>query len=194
MQHLILVLDKLREHQLFANIKKCEIGKAVIGYLGQIVSKNGVEVDQTKAQAMLDWQQPRNIRDLRGFLGLTGYYQKFVAGYAHLARPLTELLKKDKFEWSSAAEEAFQQLKVAMTQPPVLAMPNFSLPFVIEIDASGYGVGAVLLQNERPVAYFSKLLGVRAQQKSIYEKELIAICLAVMKWKPYLLGHHFIIR
>lgn len=81
-----------------------------------------------------------------------------------------------------------------MTRPPVLAMPNFNLPFVIETDASGYGVGAILLQEGRHVAYFSKILGIKAQQKSIYEKKLITICLAVMKWKPYLLGHHFIIR
>lgn len=116
-----------------------------------------------------------------------------MAGYATIARPLTELLK-DRFGWNETAELAFNQLKQALTKPPILTMPDFHSPFVIETDASGYGVGAVLLQNGKPVAYFSKLLGTRAQIKSIYEKELIAICLAVTKWKPYLLGRHFIVR
>lgn len=189
-----LVLGKLLENQLFANIKKCEFGKSVIGYLGHVVSENGVEVEQNKVQAMLEWKSPTNLKELRGFLGLTGYYRKFVEGYASIARPLTDLLRKDRFGWNTEAEEAFNKLKLAMSRPPVLAMPNFNILFVVETDASGYGVGAVLLQEGRPVAYFSKLLGIRAQAKSVYEKELIAICLAVLKLKPYLIGRHFVVR
>lgn len=193
-QHLGCVLETLGRHQLFVNRKKCAFGQTVVDYLGHVVSANGVQVEQEKVQAILEWPSPKNVKELRGFLGLTGYYRKFVAGYAKIAGPLTALLKKDKFAWTLEAEVAFQGLKTAMTQPPVLALPNFDLPFVVETDASGYGIGAVLLQNGRPLAYFSKLLGVRAQMKSIYEKELIAICLAVLKWKPYLLGRHFIVR
>lgn len=188
--HLELLLKKLSEHQFFAYLKKCEFGKSVIGYLGHVVSADGVEVEQMKVQAMLEWQSPRNLRELRGFLGLTGYYRKFVVGYAHIARPLTELLKKDKFGWSLEVEEAFNNLKLAMTKPPVLALPNFDLPFVIVTDASGYGIGAVLLQNGRPVAYFSKMLGLRAHMKSIYEKELIAICFCA-KMEAILTGKAF---
>ena len=194
LQHLELVLRALEQHKLFVNKKKCEFGKQIIGYLGHIISAQGVEVDAAKVKNMLDWPQPKTLRDLRGFLGLTGYYRKFVAGYASIARPLTEQLKKDQFGWNTEAEAAFEQLKQAMASPPVLAMPNFNQPFVIEADASGFGIGAVLLQKERPIAYFSKLLGTRAQHKSVYEKELIAICLAILRWKPYLLGRHFIVR
>lgn len=192
--HLQLVLGKLMKHQLFANMKKCEFGRAVIGFLGHVISENGVEVENTKIHVVLDWRYPRNLPELRGFLGLTDYYRKFMDGYANISRPLTEFLKKYRFGWSKEAKDAFKRLKIVLTRSPVLAMPNFQIPFVIKTDASSYEVGVVLLQEGRPIAYFSKILGVRAQLKSISEKELIAICLAVLKWKPYLLGRHFIVH
>lgn len=138
--------------------------------------------------------QPTNLRELRGFLGLTGYYRKFVANYAQLAQPLTNQLKKESFGWSDDATRAFSSLKAAMISPPVLTLPNFQEDFVIEADASEYGLGAVLMQQNRPVAFFSKLLGKQAQLKSVYEKELMAICLSIIKWKHYLLGRHFVVR
>ncbi|KAL8126329.1 hypothetical protein AgCh_013571 [Apium graveolens] len=125
---------------------------------------------------------------------MTGYYHKFVARYAQIAHPFTEQLKKDNYGWTEVATHAFQLLKTALTNSPVLQMPDFQQVFIIEADASGYGVGAVLMQSNRPIAYFSKLLGTKGQQKSIYEKELIVIVLAVQKWKYYLLGRHFVVR
>lgn len=194
LQHVAEVFEILRSNSLFANLGKCEFGQGTLGYLGHVISAEGVEMDMDKVKSMLEWPQPRNLKQLRGFLGLTGYYRKFIGGYAEIARPLTEQLKRDNFGWSPAATSAFEALKAAMTRAPVLAMPNFKELFVIETDASGYGLGAVLMQNGRPIAFYSKLLGVKAQQKSIYEKELIAICMAVQRWKHYLVGRHFVVR
>lgn len=191
--HLTMVMQVLEDKKLYANWKKCEFGKSEVAYLGHKISARGVAADLDKIKAMNQWAQPKNLRELRGFLGLTGYYRKFIAQYAQIAHPLTQQLKKDSFGWSGAATKAFEKLKKAMVTAPVLAMPNFELPFVVETDASGHGVGAVLMQ-QRPVAYFSRILGPRAQGRSIYEKEMMAMCLAVQRWKHYLLGRHFIIR
>lgn len=143
---------------------------------------------------MQAWPTPSNVKQLRGFLGLTGYYRRFVKNYSIIASPLTELLKKDAFSWTDSASQSFAALKEAMCSAPVLRLPNFELPFVIEIDASDLGIGAVLLQENHPLAYFSKKLGPRRRLASTYHKELYAIVDAVQKWRQYLLGREFIIR
>lgn len=192
--HMAQVLEILVAHKLYANMKKCEFGQSQVSYLGHVVSAQGVEVDQSKIQAMVDWPTPKNIKELRGFLGLTGYYRKFIAHYATLAGPLTDQLKKDAYGWTEEATWAFEKLKKAMTHTPILAMPDFNKSFIIEADASGYGLGAVLMQDNRPIAFYSHTLGPRGRAKPIYEKELMAIVLAVLKWRHYLLGRTFVIR
>jgi len=192
--HLGAVLALLKEHQLVANYTKSTFGQHQLEYLGHIISAQGVAADQKKVDAMLTWPKPKDLKSLRGFLGLTGYYRRFVRDYGSIAKPLTHLLKKDNFLWNEGAQHSFDTLKKAMAELPILSVPNFSIPFVIETDASNTGLGVVLMQQGRPVAFLSQPLSERAQRKSVYERELMAIVFAVQKWRHYLMGNHFIIH
>lgn len=194
LQHLRLTLEVLRTNQLYAKQSKCKFECLEVDYLGHLISAEGVRAEPQKLKAMLDWPQPKSLKALRGFLGLTGYYRKFVQNYGSIAAPLTQLLKKNSFSWGEAATVAFEHLKKAVTTPPVLALPDFSKPFLIKCDACGKGIGAVLMQNHHPIAYFSQALKGRFLLLSTYENELIALVAVVKKWRPYLLGHPFKIR
>jgi hypothetical protein len=162
--------------------------------LGHIVTAQGVKVDMGKIEAMVAWPHPTTVSELRGFLGLTGYYRKFMKHYGVIACPLTNLLKKGQFGWNDEAEAAFPALKSAMTTTPTLAMPNFNDSFTIEVDASGDGIVAVLSQQGRPIAFMSRALGISKRSWSVYAKEMLAIVEAIRIWRPYLLGRKFIIR
>ena len=122
-----------------------------------------------------------------------GYFRRFVKDYGVIAKPLTDLTRTDAFVWLDKVQQAFEKLKSAMAALPILAVPVFSLPFILETDASSQGLGAVLSQNDCPIAFLSQALSPQAQRKSVYERELMAIVLAVQKWCHYLLGRHFII-
>lgn len=192
--HLQKTLQILKENQLFVKKSKCSFGTESIEYLGHVISHEGVSTDPSKITAMLSWPTPKTVKQLRGFLGLTGYYRKFIKHYGIIAKPLTDLLKKDAFNWNQESQLAFDQLKKSMTEAPVLALPDFTRPFIIETDASNIGLGAVLMQNRRPIAFISQKLGLKSLGLSTYEKELLALLTAVDKWRHYLIGGTFFIR
>jgi hypothetical protein len=154
---------------------------------GHIISVAGVSTDRAKISAIQSWPQPTTIKDLRSFLGLTGYYRKFVRHFIVIAKPLTNLLKKQVlFAWTHEYTNAFNALKLALLSSLVLAMPDFSKIFFLETDTSNGGVGVVLLLEGHPLAFISNPLGPRRQGLSTYEKEYLAILIAVEYWRYYL--------
>jgi hypothetical protein len=153
---------------------KCAFARQQLKYLGHVISSEGVATDPAKVQAVLDWPTPTSPKDLRSFLGLAGYYRRFVRDCGIISRSLTDLLKKGSvFVWSAVHQEAFVALKQAITSAPVLSLPDFSKPFILETDASGMGVGAVLTQGGHPLAFMSEALGPRLQGLSIYIRKRI---------------------
>jgi hypothetical protein len=193
-QHLTMVLEKLRAHKLYMKLSKCSFAQRQLDYLGHIITDKGVATNLVETEAMVQWPVPTTVTELRGFLGLTRYYKKFIHHYGILAKPLTNLLKKKQFEWSIESQRAFESLKTVMTTAPVLAITEFEQQFIVETDACDLGIGAVLMQKVRPIEFLSKALGPLHKKLSIYEKEFLALIMVVEKWHPYLQRQEFLIR
>lgn len=192
--HLSQVFQLLLKDQWHIKLSKCAFAQQQIAYLGHVISSKGVATDPAKIEAVKSWPVPINCKELRSFLGLAGYYRKFVRHFGIIAKPLTNLLKKGVlFVWTHDHMVAFETLKQSLCAAPVLALPNFAIPFAIESDASGSGIGAVLLQEGHPLAFVSKALGPKNQGLSTYEKEYLAILLAVTQWRQYLQHAEFTI-
>ena len=192
--HLETTFQLLLTNQFYLKVSKCCFALQLIEYLGHIVTTGSVGPDGSKIETMISWPTPRSVKELKGFLGLTVFYRKFIRDYAFLASPLTDLLCKDAFQWSPQAQDAFDKLKEAMSTTPVLALPDFTRTFVVQSDASSTAMGAILSQNQKPVAFFSKKFCPRMMQASTYLRELYAITTTIKKWRQYLLGNYFIIQ
>jgi hypothetical protein len=188
------VLQLLKEKQLYAKPYKCFFGVKEVDYLAHIVSHEGVKVEPNKIKAMMEWFIPKKLKNLRGFLGLTGFYHKFVRHYGRIATPLTTLTKKDAFSWTPKETKTFEQLKEMMCKAPVLTTLDFTKTFIVECDSSGNGIGVVLMQEGRPLAFESRPLKGKDLHKPIYEKEIMEILHALKKWCPYLIGRHFKVK
>ncbi|KAL4303471.1 hypothetical protein GQ457_10G029000 [Hibiscus cannabinus] len=194
LEHVRQVLQKLQANGFVAKRSKCTFGQTTVEYLGHIVSQKGLAVDSAKVEAIRAWPIPTTLKEVRGFLGIASYYRKFIKGFATIAAPISDLLRKGhSFEWTEAAQSAMNRLKTCLCSAPVLGLPNFDKDFQIETDASGTGIGAVLTQEGKPLAYFSQKLSTRMQSASTYNREMFAITQAVGKWRQYLVGRKFII-
>lgn len=173
---------------------KCVFGQTQVEYLGHIIRHNGVATDPIKVDAVRKWPEPQNITQLRSFLGLAGYYRRFVKGYGIICKSLFAALKNDGFSWGEEQKMAFENIKTAMSSAPVIALPDYSQPFVLEADASGYGLGAVLMQGGRPISFMSKSIGPKSAALSTYDKEALAILEGLKKRKHYFVGSTLVIR
>ena len=158
-EHLRIVLQTLRDKQLYAKFSKCQFWLDKIAFLGHVISAEGVYVDPQKIEAVMNWERPTNVAEIRSFLGLAGYYRRFVEGFSKIASPLTSLMRKNtKFEWSNDCERSFQELKTRLTSAPILTIPSSTEGFVVYSDASRQGLGCVLMQHGKVIAYASRQL------------------------------------
>lgn len=188
-EHLKIILQTLREKQLYAKFKKCEFWLDQVSFLGHIISREGVSVDPVKIEAIKNWPQLTNVKEIRSFLGLAGYYRRFVEGFSKIAVPLTMLTRKGiKFIWGESQKRSFQELKDRLTSAPVLAMPSGTEGYVIYSDACKQGLGCVLMQHERVIAYASRQLRNHEKNYLTHDLELAAVVFALKIWRHYLYG------
>lgn len=195
MHHLHNIFDTLRRERLFANLKRCNFCVDKVAFLGFVVSAQGVEVDESKVEAIRNWTRPKSTGDVRSFHGLASFYRRFVKGFSTIAAPLTQIIKKDvSFIWGLEQEEAFNALKEALSSAPLLQLPNFDKTFEIECDANRVVIGSVLMQDGKPLAYFSEKLKGPCLKYSNYDRELYALVRATATWRHYLWHREFVVK
>jgi len=191
-----MVLDRIREAKFKFNLGKCNFAAREVAYLRHLVSADGVSPDVSKVKAIKSFPLPSSVRDVKSFLGLTGYYRSFIPNFAALSKLLTLLTRKDeKFCWSEPQKTFFDTLKEALTSDSVLAHPEFDKPFILSCDASNYAISAILSQEhggkKRPLSFSSRILYKHEINYSDTEKVLLAVVLGVQTHRNFLYGRKF---
>ena len=190
--HLRIVLQLLRDHQLYAKFSKCEFCLTEVRFLGHVVSASEVSVDSEKVEAVMSWERPKSVFEIRSFLGLAGYYKRFIEDFSRIAAPMTRLTrKKVKFDWDNRCEEAFQELKRRLTSAPILIVPGWGQGYTVYCDASRARLGCVLMQFGRVVVYGSRQLKNHEQNYPTHDMELVTVIFALKIWCHYLYGEEF---
>ncbi|GJU53017.1 putative nucleotidyltransferase, ribonuclease H [Tanacetum coccineum] len=188
-EHLRLVLELLKKEKLYAKFSKCEFWLREVQFLGHVINGNGIHVDPSKIEAVKNWKAPRTSIEVRSFLGLAGYYRRFIENFSKIAKSLTILTQKSKtFDWDEEQELAFQTLKDKLCNAPVLALPDGPEDFVVYYDASGIGLGCVLMQRGKVIAYASRQLKIHEKNYTTHDLELGAVVFALKIWRHYLYG------
>lgn len=191
-EHVLLldqVLERLQSHQYFCRPWKCHFGQASIEYLGHVISNGEIRMDPKKLACVKDWPTPRSLSELRSFLGFTNYFRKFIRGYSTLVAPMTSLTRKAQtFTWTTDAQRSFEATKEHLLLEPVLRLPDMTKPFTVVTDASTVGCGAVLLQDDHPIAFESRKFTPAECNYSTTEQEMLAAYYALQRWRCYLEG------
>ncbi|GJS34760.1 putative reverse transcriptase domain-containing protein [Tanacetum coccineum] len=188
-KHLKIILELLKKERLYAKFSKCDFWLDSVQFLGHVIDRSGVHVDPAKIEAIKSWAAPTTPTEVRQFLGLAGYYRRFIEGFSLISKPLTKLTQKNKkYEWGKEEEEAFQTLKQKLCSAPILALPEGTEDFVVYCDASLKGYGAVLMQREKVIAYASRQLKVHEENYTTHDLELGAVVFALRLWRHYLYG------
>ncbi|GJW85766.1 putative reverse transcriptase domain-containing protein [Tanacetum coccineum] len=188
-EHLKLILELLKKEELYAKFSKCEFWIPKVQFLGHVIDSQGIHVDPAKIESIKDWASPKSPTEIRQFLGLAGYYRRFIEGFSKIAKPMTKLTqKKVKFEWGDKQETAFQLLKQKLCSAPILALPEGSEDFIVYCDASIKGLGAVLMQREKVIAYASRQLKIHEKNYTTHDLELGAVVFSLKLWRHYLYG------
>ncbi|GJU98631.1 putative reverse transcriptase domain-containing protein [Tanacetum coccineum] len=188
-EHLKLILELLKKEELYAKFSKCEFWIPKVQFLSHVIDSEGIHVDPSKIESIKDWASPKSPTEIRQFLGLAGYYRRFIEGFSKIAKPMTKLTqKKVKFEWGDKQEAAFQLLKQKLCSAPILALPEGSEDFIAYCDASKKGLGAVLMQREKVIAYASRQLKIHEKNYTTHDLELGAVVFALKIWRHYLYG------
>jgi hypothetical protein len=189
LKHLAVVMRKLQQEKLLINMRKSSFMKRELIYFGFVISENELKMDPSKVEVIKNWPSPRNVFEVRSFHGLASFYRKFIRNFSGISATMMDTFKKRHkyFHWTEEVEKRFNLLKQKITEQPVLVLPDFAKIFQVKCDASGFAIGAVLSQEDRPITYFSEKLDEAKVKYSTYDKEFYAIIQVLKKWRHYLM-------